>query len=74
MKRGGAERKQENITLIFSDDRLMQVEGDYRPQPAQQDKSQIDKETVVTVPDYTGDRSKGFVTRVLNSVGVNTND
>ncbi len=74
MKEGNEERTQERATLVFEDDRLVRIEGDYRPQPAPKDAPQVDKETVVTVPDYTGDTGKGFFSRMLGTVGIDTDE
>lgn len=74
MKEGSNDRVQEHVSLLFNDDRLTQIEGDYRPVPPQQEKAEIDKETVVTVPDYTGDRDEGIIYRMLKSVGVKTDE
>ncbi len=74
MKAGNKDRTQESVTLIFEDDSLIKIEGDYRPQPPQNQALKADKETVVTVPDYTGDTGKGFFSRILDSVGIDTEE
>ena len=74
MKQGNEERVQQRVALHFSDDRLIRIEGDYRPVPAaEQKEAQTEEETIITVPDYTGDR-KGFFTKALESVGIESDE
>ncbi|MCW8945625.1 MAG: outer membrane protein assembly factor BamE [Sedimenticola sp.] len=74
MKQGNEERVQQRVALHFADDRLTRIEGDYRPQSATEEtKAVAEEETVITVPDYTGDR-KGIFTRALESVGINADE
>ena len=68
MQSGGEERKQERISLFFSDDRLVRIEGDYRPLAATEDPLKVDKDAVISVPDYTG--TKGIFSRVLEKAGI----
>lgn len=56
------------VTLEFEDDRLVSIEGDYRPMPVTEQAPE-DREIVVEVPDWEGDR-KGFWARMLDSVGL----
>jgi outer membrane protein assembly factor BamE len=52
MTEGWGDREQKRLTVYFKDDQLISVEGDYRPQPADQ-QTGPKKETVVSVPDCT---------------------
>lgn len=70
MKKGNAEAVQKALSLHFSDDRLVRIEGDFRPQPESEEaRIKREQEAVISVPDYTDDR-KGVFIRVLESVGV----
>ncbi|WP_428606146.1 outer membrane protein assembly factor BamE [Sedimenticola sp.] len=74
MKPGNKEASQERVALYFSDDRLIRIEGDYRPQPtAEIPETKAEDETIISVPDYTGDR-KGIFTRALESVGIKSDE
>lgn len=74
MKPGNEELTQERVALYFSDDRLIRIEGDFRPQPAaERTDAQPEDETIISVPDYTGDR-KGLFSRALESVGIKSDD
>jgi len=68
MQKGHEERTQERITLFFEDGRLARIEGDLRPQP-EDPQLQEQKETVISVPDYTK-REKGLFARTLEKMGV----
>lgn len=70
MQPGGEERIQERISLFFADDRLVRIEGDFRPMAATEDPLQIDKDAVISVPDYTG--TKGIFGRALEKVGIDS--
>ena len=58
-----------SISLFFEDDRLIQIEGDYRPMVVDEMEVADKKETVVDVPDYEPDK-KGFIRRTLNAIGI----
>lgn len=74
MKQGSKEVTQERVTLYFADDRLTRIEGDYRPQPtAETTEAKPEDETIISVPDYTGD-SKGLFSRALESVGIESDN
>lgn len=68
MQPGGEERIQKRISLFFSDDRLVRIEGDYRPLTATEDPLKVDKDAIISVPDYTG--RKGIFSRALEKVGI----
>ncbi len=61
---GDTERK--HLTLYFRDDRLLRLEGDFRPAPDGAEKMTV-KETVVSVPDYV-DPDKGIITHAVEAV------
>lgn len=61
--------EQKGVTLYFEDDRLVRIEGDYRPLPVNELEMADRKETVVDVPDYEPEK-KGIVTRTLEAVGI----
>lgn len=70
MKPGNEEPTQERVALFFEDDRLVRIEGDYRPQPdTASTEAKREEESVISVPDYTGDR-KGIFSRALETVGI----
>ncbi len=69
---GGGAGNKERISLFFEDDTLIRVEGDFRPQP-KQDPLADGEETVFSVPDY-GKTEKGFFTRTLESMGIDTDE
>ncbi|MES9880630.1 MAG: outer membrane protein assembly factor BamE [Sedimenticola sp.] len=68
---GDGEITQERIGIYFEDDRLIRIDGDFRPQPIEE-KGEKAEEVVVTVPDYTGD--DGIFTKALQKIGVDTDD
>ncbi|OOZ36235.1 outer membrane protein assembly factor BamE [Solemya velesiana gill symbiont] len=72
MQEGKEERVQKRVALHFEQDRLVSIEGDLRPQP-EPDPVQVDEENVITVPDYTPQK-KGIVTRMLDSVGLESDE
>lgn len=69
---GGGAGNKERISLYFEDDTLIRVEGDFRPQP-KDDPLAEGEETVFSVPDY-GKKDKGFFTRTLESMGIDTDE
>jgi len=69
---GGGTDNKERISLFFEDDTLIRVEGDFRPQP-KEDPLAGGEETVFTVPDYSK-KDKGFFTRTLESMGIDTDE
>ncbi len=74
MKPGNKEITQKRVTLYFADDRLIRIEGDYRPEPtAAASETKPEDETIISVPDYTGDR-KGLFSRALESVGIDADN
>ncbi len=70
MQPGGEERTQEHISLFFSDDHLVRIEGDYRPLAATEDPLKVDKGAVISVPDYTGE--KGIFSWALKKEGIDS--
>jgi len=75
MQKGRKEPVQERVALFFADDRLIRIEGDYRPRPFSEieQAETAEEETVITVPDYTGER-KGLFTRTLEAVGIDSDE
>jgi ribosomal protein L12E/L44/L45/RPP1/RPP2 len=69
---GGGAGNKTHISLFFEDDILMRIEGDFRPEP-KEDPLAGAEETVFTVPDYTK-KEKGFFTRTLETIGVDTDE
>ena len=69
---GGGAGNKERISLYFEDDTLVRVEGDFRPQP-KADPLADGEETVFSVPDYSK-KQKGFFTRTLESMGIDTEE
>lgn len=68
MKKSREERVQQDITVHFEEDKVTKVEGDNEAGP--ENVTAIEsKESLISVPDYTAQK-KGFVERILNSVGV----
>jgi outer membrane protein assembly factor BamE len=59
------------LTLFFTEDTLVRVDGDIQPNPARA-MSRPEEETVVTVPDH--EERKGLITRALNAVGLDRAD
>lgn len=64
MKKGGGSVEKKRIALIFEDDRLVEIKGDYRPDSNAQPS---DPETVVSIPDNKA--KKGFVKDALSTFG-----
>lgn len=63
----GVERTHEYVTLYFQNNRLVRIDGDYRPRPV--DITAVEEEeTVVTVPDQPHD--EGWVTWMLDKMRV----
>ena len=72
MKPGSGTRDQKRISLFFEDDKLVRIEGDFRPDAP--DEQLIERrETIVSVPDYDGGE-KGFFTRALEKVGIKSKE
>jgi len=69
---GGGAGNKKQVSLFFEDDILVQIEGDFRPEP-KEDPLEGAEETVFTVPDYKK-KEKGFFTRTLESVGIDTDE
>jgi len=69
MKKGRDERSHERLSLYFKDDKLLRIEGDFRPMPATGDTLKSKKEIIVQVPDYESEE-KGFFTRSLEKLGL----
>jgi outer membrane protein assembly factor BamE len=64
MKKGGGAVEKKRIALIFEDDQLVEIKGDYRPDMTAE---QHDPETVVSIPDNKA--KKGFVKGALSTFG-----
>ncbi len=71
LRRGQEVKSQKQVTLFFKDDRLVRIEGDYRPLP--EPELGEAKETVVSVPDYTA-RKKSLLSRALDTLGIDQSD
>lgn len=71
-KEGGGVDNKKRISLFFEDDTLIRIEGDFRPQP-KTDPLAGGEETVFSVPDYSK-KDKGFFTRTLESMGIDTDE
>lgn len=69
---GSRADEMKQVALYFEDDRLVRIEGDYRPMPASEQPPR-EKEVVVDVPDWEGER-KGFWARLLDSVWLGGDD
>jgi len=69
---GGGAGNRTQASLFFEDDILVRIEGDFRPEP-KEDPLEGAEETVFTVPDYTK-KEKGFFSRTLESVGIDTDE
>ena len=72
MRRPGEPVVQERVTLLFKDDRLIAVEGDYQPIP-EGDIGTTQQSKVVSVPDYK-DREGSFIGDALESIGLGSED
>ncbi len=66
MTEGWGETEKQRLTLVFADDRLLRLEGDYRPQPTAEIQ-EVDKETVVSVPDYV-DPDRGILSKAVDTL------
>lgn len=62
-----------DLTLFFENDRLVAIEGDWRPMPVDEMAEVDKKETIVDVPDHEPE-TKGIITRTLNAVGIDPID
>lgn len=69
LKENRKDMEQRDLTLYFSDDQLVRIEGHFRPVPVDEMELANRKETVVDVPDYEPEE-KGIVTRTLEAVGI----
>jgi outer membrane protein assembly factor BamE len=69
MEKEGEALPGHRFSVYFEDDRLARLEGDFRPQPAPADDTLVRSETVVSVPDYTGEK-EGLISRALDSIGL----
>ena len=65
MKPGGKQTDMKRVALYFKDDRLMKIEGDFRP--GVNDGAE-EKESLVRVPDHK--EESGFVDSALKSIGL----
>ena len=71
IRRGHQPMEKRVLSLHFQDDALVRMEGDIRPD-AQRGELRERQEIVVSVPDYQ--ERKGFLTRGLEAVGLETKD
>ena len=67
MTEGWGDMEEKRVTLFFDDDRLVRLEGNYRPEPGAPDVF-VNRETVVSVPNYEGG-DQGIISRTLRAVG-----
>lgn len=65
MKRGGNTAEKKRVALIFQDDQLVEIRGDYRPDPTAEPFS---PDTVVSIPDNKAKR--GLVKGALSTFGL----
>lgn len=65
MKRGGNAPEKKRIALIFEDDQLVEIKGDYRPDAMAEP---FDPETVVSIPDNK--EKRGLVKGALSAFGM----
>jgi outer membrane protein assembly factor BamE len=72
LEEDGENKAAERLTLYFENDRLVRIEGDYRPEPMAA-ASALDRETVFEVPDQP-EKSRGIVSWLLDSVGLGGDD
>lgn len=72
MRHPGEPVVQERVTLLFKDDRLVAVEGDYKPIP-EGDIGTAQQSKVVSVPDYK-DRESSLLDGALNSIGLGSDN
>ena len=68
LERRGKPLPGHRFSVYFEDNRLARTQGDFRPQAGPEAQA-APSETVVSVPDYTGDE-KGLIRRALRSVGL----
>lgn len=70
IRRGHRPREARRLTLWFEQDTLVQIQGDFQPNPARLAAAQDEREIIVEVPDWQDNR--GLVNRLLNTVGIET--
>jgi len=66
MRKGNGKTTREQVSVYFENDRLARIEGDFRPKSTRE-APPPQKEQVVTVPDYEGDKT-GLFSRALRKV------
>jgi len=71
MKKGRQDRIKERITLFFQDDRLVQIEGDLKPQQ-EDDGEDLNEARVYSVPDYN--EKKGIFSGALQKIGIESEE
>jgi len=69
IRRGHAPMEVKRLTIWFQDDALVRIDGDMKPDP-QRAATRTKEEIVVSVPDWNDNR--GFLTRALGAVGLDT--
>lgn len=72
MTEGWGETEKKRLTLFFEGDRLARLEGDYRPQPADQIE-EVKKDTVVSIPDFV-DPDRGILSKAVDAVSATWSD
>jgi outer membrane protein assembly factor BamE len=65
MTEGWGDTEKKRLTLVFEQDRLVRLEGDYRPQPTDA-VQETEKENVVSVPDYV-DPDRGIIRKAVDA-------
>jgi outer membrane protein assembly factor BamE len=65
---GSVPTDRRQVTVFFEDERLARITGDLRPQP-EDEREEVDKEIVVTVPDYE-EPNKSLWRRAVETVGI----
>lgn len=68
MEPGKGEIEQRRVTLYFKDDRLVRIDGDYRPHPQPELAATGPESTTVVVPPQER-KARGILTRLWNWMG-----
>lgn len=71
LQRGHQPMETRYLTLFFKDEQLARIEGDFRPDPDRAQSSEPEQ-VMVSVPDH--EERKGFITRGLESIGLERKD
>ena len=66
MKKGNGPRETKRLALFFEEDRLVRLEGDYRPEPGGEAATEV-PETLVEVPDWV-DPNAGILASAVRGI------